>query len=195
MVAWLLLSASSASQQRVPVCTWCRGAESWGPWRLSGWACRRRLRWPDPVSVPDSVASNGYTGSTGAGSLPPQSHSCPAATAAKKKTKKKTQFHNRWAQIDPVGSVIFTWPAIERSSGSYYHIKRHTHTSHITQQPILWGLTPQRPLYSHCGFAHTFIFLIEAVSNYSRRNGWLSEHSNIWRAIYPIGKISETSQC
>lgn len=91
-------------QPHLFLCTWCRGGVSSGPWRPSGWAFRRRRRWPGPASAPDSASGNGYTGSSAAGSLPPLSRSCPAATAAK-----NTQREPSCIISDPQGTHSALW--------------------------------------------------------------------------------------
>lgn len=85
-----VISIFNTGNKFYPIRTWCQGGESSSPWRRSGWACRRKLRWPDPVSAPDSVASSGYRGSSGADWLPLLSHSCPGATEAKNTTTEAT---------------------------------------------------------------------------------------------------------
>lgn len=85
---------------------------------------------------------------------------------------------------------------MKRSSTSYYNINGHiTHTTHthihhmITYfQSLNTKGTSALSLWLHLGC----YILTEARSNYSMRNGWLSEHSNIWSASYSVGQISKT---
>ena len=197
MVTWLLLSASSSPQHHLPVCTWCRGGGSWGPWRLSGWACRRKPRWPDPVSVPDSGAGNGCTGSTEAGSLPPQSHSCPAATAAKKHTEEDMVSQSvspngpmhRLCDIHQVSNKRGAVDLIITSKDKIRHTHTHTHTTH-THHIIYFNTTETIALPLP---VHLYSWVKQWVTTAGGMADWVNTQTSEELFNYSV-KISEMSQ-